>query len=105
MGSPVNSLRSMRPASVHSCSRTYERMGTCVQWHSCIWDAAETVREQLWTDAGRIERNEFTGEPIFASERVEGLRYYAQNAQAGGYTVWQGVPGTGGVVGYRYTLK
>lgn len=84
--------------------RIHERSGTCTEWGSCIWALDETVTERVVSDHGRIESNVHTGEPIFVSDSMTGWTYYAQDAPADAYTVWQGLPGTGAVLPWLYRL-
>lgn len=84
--------------------RTYTRLGTCTEWGSCIWNVDETVQTRVVSDHGTVERNVYTGEPIFVSAAVQGWRYYAQNAPADGFTVWQDLPGTGIIQSWSYRL-
>lgn len=83
---------------------TYERRGNSVGGNQ-IWELNERlVKQEVVTDAGVVERNQFTGEPIFVSLLLEGWTYYAQKAANDGYTVWQGLPGTGAVLPWLYRL-
>jgi hypothetical protein len=84
--------------------RTYTRLGGCTPGGECIWEMDETVEERVMVDRGDIQYNVFTGEPIFVSTVEAGWTYYAQKAPADGYTVWQGVPGTGAVLPWLYRM-
>lgn len=84
--------------------RTYTRLGTCTEWGSCIWNIDESVQTRVVSDRGTLEYNVYTGEPIFVSAALDGWRYYAQNAPADGFTVWQALPGTGAVLAWNYRL-
>lgn len=84
--------------------RTYERLGTCTEWGSCIWYVDDIVTDRVVSDRGTVRHNDFTGEPIFHSSVVRDWVYYAQNAANGGYTVWQVLPGTDALLAWLYRL-
>lgn len=83
---------------------TYERRGGSLQGNQ-TWELNERlVKQETVTDRGIVDRNQYTGEPIFISSLVDGWTYYAQSAPNDGFTVWQVLPGTGAVLPWLYRL-
>lgn len=84
---------------------THERRGSCTEWGSCIWDAElQPVAVRVVSDGGTVQRNPYTGLPIFYSDAVPGWVYHADAAPADGYTIWQALPGTGVRLAWGYRL-